>query len=500
MNEIRNNFFAGNDQLGKDRRKPQTLKTYIVSYRLFLKFVLSRQDVRELTEVGDDDIRQVQSALGRLETWPKAYSDAFNLRKAEVCRRDEEERLSREDFQSFVNRERATEIAREYKNLRENPTRAVDINRFAELRDYLLLRVITASGQRCGAVGNLTVEEFDDGVQHNNDLYVTKTLRHKTAAGGQAKLMNESMVSKRIVVMGKQLNPELPGNLRGSRLRKGIITLQRSQETSTVSAESLAKQMSHSVSTAQKYYNIEEQARSDIRVASFLGSLVEGKEKEAEEKDCRVSVEVGEGEDEGLKDFPIEFVQDNQIQTVATGIDNAAPICFVQDEEVQSFVTGPTAEHPTFKLEKEEKRELIRVFQDLIKVGRVLAQFIYNQRKINNKILKRIRYENALDYLTEKSTKNITPREKCSSWVRTGEIHQVAASTSSCGTTKYWTDLQAEVLNDATRHLAFNSKTSDIYQAVLTDKPCQDHNLPDIYSCQQIRGKFRNIAKKRKSM
>ena len=155
MNEIRNNFFAGNDLLGKDRRKPQTLKTYIVSYRLFLKFVLSRQkDIRELTEVGDDDISQVQSALGRLETWPKAYSDAFNLRKAEVRRRDEEERLSREDFQSLVNSERATKIVMEYKNLRENPTRGVDINRFPELRDYLLLRVITASGQRCGAAGN----------------------------------------------------------------------------------------------------------------------------------------------------------------------------------------------------------------------------------------------------------------------------------------------------------------------------------------------------------
>ena len=427
MNKIRNNFFAGNDQLGKDCRKPQTLKTYVVSYRLFLKFVLCQEDVRQLTEFGNDDIRQVQSALGRLETWPKAYSDAFNLRKAEVRRRDEEERLSREDFRSFVNSEKATEIAREYQNLWKNPTRAVDINptravdinQFAKLRDYLVLRVITASGQRCGAAGNLTVEEFDQGIKHSNDLYVTKTLRHKTAAGGQAKLMwngelkqitttykkilrplfanersvipasagipekpaffisaagqpmNESMVSKRIVAMAKRLNPELPGNLCGSRLRKGIITLQRSRETSIVSAETLAK---HSVSTAQKYYNIEEQARSDIRVASFHGSLVE---KEAEEKDSRVSEDVGEGEEEELKDFPIKFVRENLVQTVATGVENAAaPIRFVPDDEVESFVT---AEHfQPFKLEKEEKRELIRVFQDLIKVGRVPAQFIYN--------------------------------------------------------------------------------------------------------------------------
>ena len=78
---------------------------------------------------------------------------------------------------------------KEYKRLADNPTRAVDINTFAELRDYMMLRVITASDQRCGVAGNLTVEEFEKGVQRTNDLCVTKTLRHKTAASGHAKLM-----------------------------------------------------------------------------------------------------------------------------------------------------------------------------------------------------------------------------------------------------------------------------------------------------------------------
>ena len=45
---------------------------------------------------------QVRSSLARLEMWPKAYTDAFNLRKAEVRQRDEKERLTQKDFQSFV--------------------------------------------------------------------------------------------------------------------------------------------------------------------------------------------------------------------------------------------------------------------------------------------------------------------------------------------------------------------------------------------------------------
>ena len=208
MNRIRNNFFAGNDLLGKDRRKPATLKAYIVSYRIFLKFILSRrEDVRELTPITDTDIRQVESALARLESWPKSYTDAFNLRRTEVRQRDEEERLSADDFKAFVNSDKAKDIKQKYEEVLSKPNDIVDINTFAELRDYLLLRVITASGQRCGAAGNLTLEEFSNGIQHTDNLFVTHSLRHKTAAGGPAKLLWDNELKKMAVTYSTMLRP-----------------------------------------------------------------------------------------------------------------------------------------------------------------------------------------------------------------------------------------------------------------------------------------------------
>ena len=62
MNTIRNNFFEGNDLLcEKDKRKPQTLKSYIFTYRLFLKFNLaSEESIRLLEKLDDDDIWQVR--------------------------------------------------------------------------------------------------------------------------------------------------------------------------------------------------------------------------------------------------------------------------------------------------------------------------------------------------------------------------------------------------------------------------------------------------------
>lgn len=45
--------------------------------------------------------------------------------------------------------------------------------------------------------------------------------------------LNESRLSQRIVGMGKKLNPSLKGNLRGSRIRKGIITMHRKEGKSS---------------------------------------------------------------------------------------------------------------------------------------------------------------------------------------------------------------------------------------------------------------------------
>ena len=94
-------------------------------------------------------------------------------------------------------------------------------------------------------------------------------------ASGQ--YMNESMISKRIGAVGKKLNPSMLGNLQGSRLRKGIITMQRSDKTTSISNKRLAKQMSHTVTTAHKYYNIEDDTQADFDVALYLSSLFQPK-------------------------------------------------------------------------------------------------------------------------------------------------------------------------------------------------------------------------------
>ena len=147
-------------------------------------------------------------------------------------------------------------------------------------------------------------------------------------------------------------------------------------------------------------------------------------------------------------------------------------------------------------LKIEEKREVVKVFQDLLRVSRVPPKHIFNQRKIGNATLRTVRYEKAVEYMQQKSKMNLSSADKCKSWLRTGQIHNVAASTtSSSGGRRYWTDLQGELVKKATLHLPYSAKASDIFGSVCGDQACRDHHITEIFTRQQIRDKFKNLSK-----
>ncbi|CAB3992759.1 hypothetical protein pdam_00023841 [Paramuricea clavata] len=144
-----------------------------------------------------EDIRLINSAITRLETWPKAFTDAANLRKQDIRKRDVNEKLSTDDFKSFICSERVKEIMRMYDTVAKEEKPTVSVNDFSSTRDYLLLWVLMGSGQRCGAASNLTIKEYVDGAWTESDgkkIYATKTLRHKTSSGGPAKLLWDQQI------------------------------------------------------------------------------------------------------------------------------------------------------------------------------------------------------------------------------------------------------------------------------------------------------------------
>ena len=232
-------------------------------------------------------------------------------------------------------------------------------------------------------------------------------------AAGQS--MNESQISKRIVVLGKRLNPEMSGNLRGSRIRKGIITLQRAEvyhgdrrqsgKTDEPLGFNSPEVLQHS--GAGRF-------RHTGGIISQVTYISRGTQRKATRK---------KDEDESLlfdpEDVKIRFVPDPVADDQQQERPHHIEIRFVPDTGVTTNL-GAREANPTDGREKdhvdlnqEEKRKLLKLFQDLLNVGRVPPKQIFNQRKIGNNTLRTVRYEKVVGYMQHKSQINLTSADKC---------------------------------------------------------------------------------------
>jgi hypothetical protein len=75
-------------------------------------------------------------------------------------------------------------VWQQFVDLEGTTDRIVSVNDFSQMRDYLMLRLLMASGQRCGALANLTLQQYERGVT-TGDLYLRQTQNHNTFGGVQ---------------------------------------------------------------------------------------------------------------------------------------------------------------------------------------------------------------------------------------------------------------------------------------------------------------------------
>ena len=297
--------------------------------------------------------------------------------------------------------------------------------------------------------------------------------------------MNESMISKRVDAIGKRLNPSMPGNLRRSRLRKGIVTIQRSSESAAISPKGLAKQMSHSVSTAQKYYNIEDEEESDMRAHSFLRSLFKPKPNEASH------------------DPQVNFVGDDTVQTVVENISlpKESNLPLPPPKESNPPLPPPKESNPPLPPPKEPNPPLPPAKECMpppkeciLPLAPTGAAPVHHRAGPPEKSTD----ETSSGSRKASSARTVTFGEKVKSWLTTGKISLPSSSStaSSWASRHYWSQLQGEVLYNATRHLPFNSGVDIIYKTVQADKSCQEYQITELFSRQQICDKFKNLAKK----
>ena len=216
------------------------------------------------------------------------------------------------------------EVERQFLALGTRNITNIGRENYASYRDHLIMKLLCRSGQRPGALSNLTIEEYNNGQWEKESkppLFVTQTQLHKTSAteGAATLFWNERnfklgqiylrKLRPLVVSAGKETFAPVPGvakqregfflNYSGkvmtgrqitrrvtelvrkafpnedllfhvSRLRKHIVTSHRGRENPSVSATDLANQMSHNVKTAERHYHVKDVIRRKARVGRYL--------------------------------------------------------------------------------------------------------------------------------------------------------------------------------------------------------------------------------------
>ncbi|CAB4013247.1 Hypothetical predicted protein [Paramuricea clavata] len=423
----------GNDLLGEEeKRQPTTLKAYIGSLRLFFQFVIARQEeIRKLEDFSDADLRLVNSAMARLETWPKALADAMNKRKADIRLRDVDEKLQPEDYEAFFDSPRANEIKRMFLTIQNQDDPIVSVNDFTAMRDYLLLREIKPYA--------------DTYLNKLRGKYETESSVAPAALGIPAlplffistkgNPLDESRASNRLAQMGKQVAPQLKGTLKSSRLRKGLVSLQRGETSAAGSRAQLAKQMGHSVETAERYYNLQEE-QADANVHSVIDRLTHGNVPLTDPRLSPLPEEV-EG---GLHQVGGEEVGGGEVVPDSDSDDDL------------SFL---------------ERNEIKRVFGHLLEPDRMILKPKVQVRKSKNNVIKDLKTSTIIRFLEMEKEKVVRPdvpklqKEKADL--------DLPAPTSSTRDTRLFTPLETNLIMAVMNTLAPKASGKECLRAISND-------------------------------
>lgn len=243
--------------------------------------------------------------------------------------------------------------------------------------------------------------------------------------------LDESRVSNLLAQMGRQMALDLKGTLKSSRLRKSIVSMQREQTQSSVTGTQLANQMGHSLTTAQKYYNIETEGKADARVALLIVQLTQG--NSPPQVNMLVPETSDEEEEQSKQEAPHTITKKDQEQSEQDEEEEKEGGEEEEDGGDESDET-PQSQRLMDELNLVQRNELLRLFSKNLKSDSMVMRYFIQVRMSKNKILKGVDTDVALDYLNSKKASDLSGVQKASLWVHSNFNEANSYASSSSGT------------------------------------------------------------------
>ena len=342
---------------------PKTTQSYLMSLRHFYSFSLTGAVVVAISK------EKIISLKDKVARWSSSYRVESSKRHWEKMTQDLQALITPEQINGFEKSKASRDAICLLGQLTGAHNVIITQAQYTLIRDFLLVEVSIDNANRAGSLANMTLAELNS-VTKQNDEFVVLVKKNKTlATHGPARIVLSSKLKSWINIFAREVRSQVAGAndrpdnclflsfngepMASSQINKAIksiwkkadmegapnSTLFRKSAVSKVhgsnesneARENLADLMAHNMSTATKYYRLQEKSKSSVLASQQLRKIMR-QEADDERLSPTSSVEGETPKGPGSKQLPHAERCDAD--------DDSSSLCSPWDKEKEILVTS----------------------------------------------------------------------------------------------------------------------------------------------------------------
>lgn len=285
---------------------PKTTQSYLMSLRHFYSFSLTGAVGVPISK------ENIISLKDKVSRWSSSYRGECSKRHWEKMSEDLVALITPEQIKKFESSQASRDAICLLGQLSGAHNVVITQAQYTLIRDFLLVEISIDNANRAGSLANMTLEEFNSMTKENDEylvlvrksktlsthgparivlskklrswmqIYVREVRSQVTGSNNQpngsfflsfnGEPMASSQINKAIKSIWKKA--ELKGTPSSTLFRKSAVSSMHSLDESNEARENLADLMAHNLSTAKKYYRLQEKSKSSVSASKQLRQIM----------------------------------------------------------------------------------------------------------------------------------------------------------------------------------------------------------------------------------
>ena len=285
------------EDYAKKEYHPKTTQSYLMSLRHFYSYSLTGQVGLIISK---EKVISLRDKVGR---WSSSFRQSCAKRHWEKMEEDFHALITPDQIKQFETSKAARDVVCLLGQLSGAHNIQITQAQYTLIRDFLLVEISIDNANRAGALANMTVEEYNRMAKESDEFFVL-VKNHKTVnTHGPARIVfspklkswmdvflrevclkftgpdgcvfvtsnGEPMVSSQINKAIKSVwKKEVEGAPSSTLFRKSAVSSVHSGSESNEARGNLADLMAHNLSTATRFYRLQEKSKSSVKASKHF--------------------------------------------------------------------------------------------------------------------------------------------------------------------------------------------------------------------------------------